>query len=158
MAQTYGDGLDDPGDSLSASGIEDAAISFVEKELGNIEHTGIGYTSGYRIGNMTYAYVQQTLEDVRHMHSFIPGDIHAPERYILNANSNSISITTVCFDGNQDGSLYLDGNTDEKSITWGPFDAQMTIKFTFYYLTDGSGWYISTIKDDKVKEVRDFSF
>ena len=54
--------------------------------------------------------------------------------------------------------MYLDDNTDEKSITWGPFDAQMTIELTFYYLTDGSGWNISTIKDDKVKEVRDFSF
>ena len=86
MAQTYADGLDDPGDPLSASGIKDAAISFVEKELGIIEHTGIAYTSGYRIGNMTYAYVQQTLEDdVRHLRArFIPGDnlnIHALERY-----------------------------------------------------------------------------
>ena len=54
--------------------------------------------------------------------------------------------------------MYLDGNTDEKSITWGPFDAQMTIELTFYDLTDGgTGWNISNIKDDKVKEVRDFS-
>ena len=67
FAQTYGDGLDSPGYSLPSSGIEDAAISFVEKRLGKIEHMGITYTSGYRIGNMTYAYVQQILERVRHL-------------------------------------------------------------------------------------------
>ena len=38
----------------------------MKKELGNIEYTGIRYTSGYRTGNMTYAYVQQTLEVVKH--------------------------------------------------------------------------------------------
>ena len=60
-AQTFGDGLDSPGDSLSSSGIEQAAISFVEEYLGEISpHSGIAYTSGYRIGKITYAYVQQT--------------------------------------------------------------------------------------------------
>jgi len=49
--------LDNPGDSLSSSGIEGAALSFVKKYL---RKTDIAYTSGYRIGKMTYAYVHQT--------------------------------------------------------------------------------------------------
>lgn len=57
LAQTFGDGLDSPGDSLSSSGIEEAALSFVKKYLGDID---MAYTSGYTIGNMTYAYVHQT--------------------------------------------------------------------------------------------------
>ena len=54
--QTFGDGLDSPGDSISSSDIEQAAISFVQKYLGIDE---VAYTSSYRMGKMTYAYVHQ---------------------------------------------------------------------------------------------------
>jgi len=81
----------------------------------------------------------------------ISGVVTGAQRYqkvkaeLIDATSNSI--TTVYFDGIQSEPLYLDGNTDEKSITWGPFDAQMTIELTFYDLTDGgTGWNISNIK------------
>ncbi|KDR71798.1 hypothetical protein GALMADRAFT_143583 [Galerina marginata CBS 339.88] len=62
--ETFGDGIDSPGDALSSSDIDQAAISFVENYLGISSPMGVSYTSGYRTGNMTYAYVQQTDNDV----------------------------------------------------------------------------------------------
>ena len=55
--------------------------------------------------------------------------------------------------------MYLEDEPDENSVTWGPFDSQMTVELTFYYKRDGGvgGWGISNIKDDMVKEVRDSS-
>lgn len=58
--QTFEDGIDSSGEALSSSGIEQATISFVENYLTISSPMGVAYTSGYRIGKMTYAYVQQT--------------------------------------------------------------------------------------------------
>ena len=59
--QTFGDGLRaSPGDSLSSSGIQQAAITFVQKYLNISSPMGVTFTSGCKSGNMTYAYVQQT--------------------------------------------------------------------------------------------------
>lgn len=64
-SQTFGDGIDSSGVislyiSLSFSSIEQTAISFVATRLGISSPMGVTYTSGYRTGKMTYAYVQQT--------------------------------------------------------------------------------------------------
>ncbi|KDR71794.1 hypothetical protein GALMADRAFT_229312 [Galerina marginata CBS 339.88] len=64
--ETFGDGIDSLGDALSSSDIEQAAISFMENHPGissPLGH-GVSYTSGYKTGNMTYAYVQQTYDGV----------------------------------------------------------------------------------------------
>lgn len=49
----------------------------------------------------------------------------------------------------------MDSDSSKKSITWGPFDEQMTVELTFYHKTGvGASWDISAIKADKMKEVR----
>lgn len=58
--ETFGDGIDSPGDALSSDSIKQSAISFVENYLGISPPMGVAYTSGYRTGKMTYAYVHQT--------------------------------------------------------------------------------------------------
>jgi hypothetical protein len=50
--------------------------------------------------------------------------------------------------------LCLDSDSSTSSITWGPFDEQMTVELTFYHKTGvGASWDISAIKADKMKEV-----
>ena len=62
FCQTFGDGIDSPGDALSSSGIKQAAISFVKKYLKIASPMGVRYISGYRnsYSKITYAYVRQT--------------------------------------------------------------------------------------------------
>ncbi|KAF8812174.1 hypothetical protein BYT27DRAFT_7183069 [Phlegmacium glaucopus] len=61
--------------------------------------------------------------------------------------------TTVLFDGRFGESLQPISPDEpaEKTITWGPFDEQMTIELIFFHWGHG-GLNISTIKDDKMKE------
>ncbi len=74
--QTFGDGINSSGVislnvSLSFSSIGEAAITFVNNYLGLSAPTGVAFTSGYKTGKMTYAYVTQT-DDV----SFQPMTVH----------------------------------------------------------------------------------
>ncbi|KIJ95036.1 hypothetical protein K443DRAFT_109440, partial [Laccaria amethystina LaAM-08-1] len=69
-------------------------------------------------------------------------------------NSKQDSQATVFFDGVDKESLCLDSDSSTSSITWGPFDEQMTVELTFYHKTGvGASWDISAIKADKMKEV-----
>ena len=69
-------------------------------------------------------------------------------------DSNQDSKDTVFFDGVDKESLCLDTDSSTKSITWGPYDEQMTVELTFYHKTGaGASWDISAIKTDKMKEV-----
>ncbi|KJA20476.1 hypothetical protein HYPSUDRAFT_203789 [Hypholoma sublateritium FD-334 SS-4] len=73
---------------------------------------------------------------------------------LIDSKQNSKS--TVFFDGKDKESLCLDSDSSTKSITWGPFDEQMTVELTFYHKTGvGASWDISAIKADKMKEYLD---
>ncbi|KAJ7087425.1 Fungalysin metallopeptidase-domain-containing protein [Mycena epipterygia] len=62
--QTYAEGLPCVADTSPSRGIESAAIAYATPALKEIsKDSGLEYTSGYRKGNMTYAYVQQTHND-----------------------------------------------------------------------------------------------
>lgn len=39
-----------------------------------------------------------------------------------------------------------------KTVTWGPFEDTVKVELTFYHKKDDS-WTLSTIKEDKMKEV-----
>ncbi|KAJ7834402.1 Fungalysin metallopeptidase-domain-containing protein [Mycena leptocephala] len=61
LVTTYAEGLPRNADTSPSEGIESAAIAYAKRVLKDISpDSDIEYTSGYRKGDMTYAYVRQT--------------------------------------------------------------------------------------------------
>ncbi|KAJ7724655.1 hypothetical protein B0H16DRAFT_1595892 [Mycena metata] len=56
----------------------------------------------------------------------------------------------ITLDGQSRESLLVD-STSNKTITWGPFDKEMSVELTFYHKKD-TVWTLSNIKYNKMKE------
>jgi len=59
----------------------------------------------------------------------------------------------VSFNG-ADKAFLTPAGDSTKTVTWGPFDATMTVELSFYLRVHRAFWDISAIKADKMKEVR----
>lgn len=71
---------------------------------------------------------------------------------LLDEDLNTLDSATL--DGVQQESLCVNSDGTTKTVTWGPLDNQTTVELTFYYKQDGK-WQVSSINEDKIKEVCD---